>query len=248
MPGNVRAHVPGVLPDWECDGTVLGNLRGRLIVSCQAREGEPFRNPEAQAWFAQAAVEGGAAGIRTQGPDHVRAIRAAVGVPVIGIRKMAASDGRRLITPTFESARELVEAGAHMIALDVTARGRCFGALDRLRRIRDELNVPVLADIATADEALVASEAGAAAVLSTMRGYTDETAHIRGFDLEFIHDLVRQSPVPVIAEGMIETPEQAQAAIEAGAYAVVVGSAITRPATIAHRFTAALQNRNISRS
>ncbi len=227
---------------------VLDRLRGRLIVSCQAREGEPFRNPEAQAWFAQAAVEGGAAGIRTQGADDVRAIRAAVCVPVIGIRKMPATDGRRLITPTFESARELVEAGADMIALDVTARGRRLGAIERLRRIRGELNVPVLADIATAEEALAASDAGAAAVLSTMRGYTGETAHVRTFDLEFIRDLARRLAVPVIAEGMIETPEQAWSAIDAGAYAVVVGSAITRPVTIARRFTAALENGSVSKS
>jgi putative N-acetylmannosamine-6-phosphate epimerase len=221
--------------------TILDQLRGRLIVSCQAREGEPFRNADAQACFARAAMEGGAAGIRAEGPEHVRAIRAAVPVPIIGIRKMPASDGRRLITPTFDSARELVETGADMIALDVTARGRRFGAIERLRRIRDELDVPVLADIATLDEALAAAEAGASAVLSTMRGYTDETAQVRAFDVEFIRDLARGCPVPVIAEGMIETPEQAWSAIDAGAFAVVVGSAITRPVTIARRFAAALE-------
>jgi len=221
---------------------VLQKLSRRLIVSCQAREGEPFRDVESQARFAISAVDGGAAGIRAEGPDDIRAIRAVVSVPIIGIRKIKQEDGRVLITPTFESARELFSAGADLIAMEVTARGRHFGAIERLGRVRCELKIPIMADIATVDDAMAAVEAGADAVLSTMRGYTDDTAHIRTFDQEFICDLVRQSPVPVIAEGMIETPEQARAALDAGAYAVIVGSAITRPVTIARRFAHALEN------
>ena len=222
---------------------LLSAVKGRLIVSCQAREGEPFRTPDFQAAFARAAVEGGAAAIRANGEEDVRAIRAVVEVPIIGIRKVAQSDGHRLITPGFDSARSLVEAGAEAIALDVTARGRRFGAIERLKRIRTELKVPAFADIATLDEALEAAEAGADAVLSTMRGYTDETAGVREFDLQFIRDLVRYCQAPVIAEGMIETPQQAASALEAGAWAVVVGSAITRPVTIARRFSAALESK-----
>ena len=208
----------------------------KLIVSCQARAGEPFRDPDSMAKFAASAVAGGAAAIRTNGSDDIRAIRKAVGVPIIGIRKEMQSDGKVLITPTFESAQELMAAGADMIALDVTRRGQQYGALERVRRIRQELEVPVLADIATLDEALAAARAGADFVLSTLRGYTDETSGVRSFDLGFIQELVDRSPVPVIAEGMIHTPEQAHAALAAGAYAVVVGSAITRPVTIARRF------------
>lgn len=213
----------------------------KLVVSCQAREGEPFRDSASQARFAVSAVDGGAAGIRAQGADDVRAVRRVVSVPIIGIRKIPQDDGRMLITPTFEAAQELVEAGADMIALDVTARGQRTGAIERMQRIKTELKVPVLADIATLDEAMTAAEAGADAVLSTMRGYTDDTADIRSFDCAFIAELVRRSPVPVLAEGMIQTPEQARSALEAGAYAVIVGSAITRPVTIARRFSAALE-------
>jgi putative N-acetylmannosamine-6-phosphate epimerase len=221
---------------------VLQQLHGKLVVSCQAREGEAFRDPESQARFAISAVDGGARGIRAEGPDDVRAIRRAVSTPIIGIRKIPQRDGRVLITPTFESARELVEAGADMIAIDVTLRGKRLGAIERLQRIRAELKVPVLADIATLDEGLAAAEAGADAVLSTMRGYTDETAQVRSFDCEFIRELAQQSPVPVLAEGMIQTPEQARAALDAGAYAVIVGSAITRPVTITRRFVSAIED------
>jgi putative N-acetylmannosamine-6-phosphate epimerase len=212
----------------------------RLIVSCQAREGEPFRDPVSMAKFAASAVAGGAAAIRARGPEDVCAIRRVVGVPIIGIWKQIQDDGRILITPTFESARELVDAGADLIALDVTCRGQRYGALARLERIGRELKVPVLADIATMEEAQTAADAGADFVLSTMRGYTDDTASVCSFDLPFIEELVRRCPVPVIAEGRIESPDQARAALDAGAYAVVVGSAITRPVTIARRFADAV--------
>ena len=96
-----------------------------------------------------------------------------------------------------------MEAGAELIALDCTARGQRYGALERISEIRRELAVPVLADIATAEEALAAAQAGATFVLSTMRGYTRETEDGKQFDPDFIEELVRVSPVPVIAEGRI---------------------------------------------
>lgn len=219
---------------------ICERFRRRLIVSCQAREGEPFRDPTSMARFAMSAVAGGAAAIRANGPEDIREIRKAVTVPILGIWKQMQEDGKVLITPTFESVRELVVAGADMIALDVTCRGQRYGALSRLARIRQELRLPVFADIATLEEALAAAEAGADFVLSTMRGFTDDTLNVRSFDLPFIRELVRRGPAPVIAEGRIEAPEQARAALEAGAYAVVVGSAITRPVTIARRFADAL--------
>ena len=192
--------------------------------------------------FARAAVAGGAMGIRANGPDDVRAIRQAVGVPIIGISKTLQDDGEILITPSFEAARELVEAGANLIALDCTARGKQFGALERLRRIREELAVPVLADIATVDEAVRAAAAGADAILSTLRGYTRETRNVKKFEHGFIAELVGAlEGVPVIAEGRIQSPEELCAALDAGAFAVIVGTAITRPEAIAQRFVSALE-------
>lgn len=218
----------------------LEACRGRLIVSCQAAEGEAFRDPEAIARFARAAADGGAAGIRACGVEDVRAIRRAVGLPVIGIDKVMQEDGRILITPTVEGARRLVEAGAAAVALDCTARGQRSGALERLAAIRGELKVPALADIATVEEAEAAAAAGADFVLSTMRGYTDDTAGVSRFEPSFIAALVRTAGAPVIAEGRIWTPEEAEAAISAGAFAVIVGSAITRPAMLTRRLADAV--------
>ncbi len=221
----------------------LRPLRGRLIVSCQAWDDDPFHGPGLMRRFAEAAIEGGAAGIRANGPEDVRDIRAALGpaIPIIAIQKRQMPDGRILITPAFEDAQALVEAGADAVALDCTSRGQQHGALERIRQIRQELNVPVAADIATLDEALAAAAAGASFVLSTMRGYTDETAGIHTFDPAFIAELVRNLPVPVIAEGRIWTPRDAQRALDSGAFAVVVGSAITRPRDITRLYATRLK-------
>ena len=216
-------------------------LRGNLIVSCQASETSPFRDPASMARFAQAALEGGARGIRADGPDDIRAIRKAVSVPIVGIYKVRQDDGEILITPSLECARELVEAGADSVALDCSARGQRYGALDRLRQIRNDLGVPVLADIATVDEAVQATKAGADAVLSTLRGYTSETRHVEGFEPSFIAELVRAVDVPVIAEGHIQTAEEIRAAFSAGAFAIIIGTAITRPEVITQRFVSDIE-------
>ncbi len=211
-------------------------------MSCQAAEDSALRDSSTMARFARAAVEGGAVGIRANGCDDVRAIRQAVSVPIIGIWKAQQDDGEILITPTFEAARQLVEAGASLIALDCTARGARYGALERLRQIKEELGVPVLADIATVDEAGRAAEAGADAVLSTLRGYTRETSYVKTFEPAFIAELVHAVSVPVIAEGHIQTPQELCAALDAGAFAIIVGTAITRPEVITRGFVSALEN------
>ena len=224
----------------------LQSLRGGLIVSCQADPQDAFYGLMDR--FAQAAVAGGAVGIRANGPEDIRAICRAVDLPVIGIQKRTQADGKVLITPSVEDARALVEAGAAAVALDCTERGQEYGALERLRQMKQELRVPVLADIATEEEAQTAAEAGADVVLSTMRGYTDETAHIRQFEPAFIERLVRILSVPVIAEGRVDTPELARAAIRAGAAAVIVGSAITRPHLVTQQFAEAVMSEFAQRS
>jgi glucokinase-like ROK family protein len=216
-------------------------LRGGLIVSCQSSEGDAFHSPALMARFAQAAHDGGAVGIRANGPEDIAAIRAAVPLPVIGIQKRVMEDGRVLITPTLEDARALVAAGATAIALDCTARGQRYGATERVAAIHRELRVPVLADIATESDALAAVDAGVDMVLPTLRGYTEDTRNITSFDRQFLEKLAKSLPVPLIAEGMIHSPEQARQALDSGAWAVVVGTAITRPHEITRAFVRAIR-------
>jgi putative N-acetylmannosamine-6-phosphate epimerase len=215
-------------------------LCGKVIVSCQAPEGDAFRQSESMARFARAAVDGGAAGIRANGTDDIAAIHRAVSVPIIGIEKRLRPDGSVQITPTLEMARRLVKAGSAIIAVGCTRQDAQAGSLETVRKIPLELGVPVMADIATVQEAVAAAEAGAAFVLSTLRGYTTDTAQITRFEPAFIRDLCQAVSVPVIAEGRIHRPEQAREAMEAGAFAVIIGTAITRPAEITRGFVNAM--------
>jgi glucokinase-like ROK family protein len=227
--------------EWMNLPEVCRKLEGKLIASCQASRGDAFRDSLLIARLAQAALTGGAAAIRADGPEDIRAIRAITNAPIIGIQKAMQADGRVLITPSLEGARELVEAGANMVAVDASERGQRFDAFTRIRQIQRELQVSVLADISTLEEALAAADAGAVLVLSTLRGYTDATLHVKRFEPHFIEELCRTCPVPVVAEGRIHSPEEARQAISAGAYAVVVGTAITRPSELARQFVAAIE-------
>lgn len=221
---------------------VIGALRGRLIVSCQAYPGEPMRHPETMAQLAEAVVAGGARAIRAQGLSDVAAICGRVDVPVIGLWK-SGSDGV-VITPTLRHARAVLDAGAQVVAIDATDRPRPDGrtvaqTIAGLRRSHpDSL---VMADCGSLADALGAVEAGADLVGTTLAGYTGARPATEGPDLDLVREMVAALPdVPVVAEGRIHTPAHAVAALEAGAYAVVVGTAITHPTTITGWFAAAL--------
>ncbi|MFM7322757.1 MAG: N-acetylmannosamine-6-phosphate 2-epimerase, partial [Armatimonadota bacterium] len=91
------------------------------------------------------------------------------------------------------------------------------------------------------EAAEAAVSAGADAVSTTLSGYTAASPRLAGPDLGLVAALsARNLGVPVFAEGRIETPEQARAALDCGAWAVVVGGAITRPVSIAARFARAV--------
>ncbi len=217
-------------------------LRGSLIVSCQAPPGDPLDNVDALRRIAASAVRGGAGGLRANGVECVEAFRCDTGVPVIGIQKRRIGD-EVSITPDFVSAKSIADAGADIIALDCSSNRSAAAEpwQDVLRRVQAEIGKPVLADIATFEESMAVQEAGADAVATTLYGFTPETAGFRTVNWELVARLIKVLRVPLIVEGHISRPEEAAMAIELGAYAVVVGSAITRPESIAARYTAALR-------
>ncbi|WP_022891271.1 N-acetylmannosamine-6-phosphate 2-epimerase [Agromyces subbeticus] len=226
--------------------TLLNGLRGRLVVSCQAQPGEPLHGPEHMTAMALSALAGGAAGIRSESPADIRAIRAATDVPLIGLWKQG-RDGV-YITPTLDAALEVAAAGADLVALDATARPRPDGrSLVETIEALSERGIPVMADVATLSEGVAAASAGATVVSTTLAGYTAETRGAHAPDLALIADLAREIAVPVFAEGRISTPSQLAAAFDAGAWSVVVGGAITRPAIITASFVAALPANDDSR-
>jgi putative N-acetylmannosamine-6-phosphate epimerase len=155
------------------------------------------------------------------------------------------AEGEVYITPTFAAAQSVVAAGCDIVALDCTRR-RLREAEpwpELIRRIHAELDRPVLADIATMEDGIAAQDAGADAVATTLYGYTSETAGIRSVSWPLLEALIGTLRVPVIAEGHIQQPEEVRRALELGAHAVLVGSAITRPETITARFVAATRSK-----
>ncbi len=225
---------------------LLDQLRGRLIVSCQAGPDEPLHGASIMAALAKAAQAGGAAAIRANGPDDIRAIHAAVALPVIGIYKRQYPGSPVYITPTRADAAAVAQAGARMIALDGTPRPRPddLRLADLIGYVHDRLGVPVMADISCLDDARGAQQAGADVLATTLAGYTEHGRPARpGPDLDLISELVQDTRLPVIAEGRFFDPAQAAEALARGALAVVVGGAITRPQEITRRFAQALQQR-----
>lgn len=216
---------------------ILPRLRGRLIVSCQALPGSPLRDPTIIAALAQCAERGGAGGVRVDGPDDIAAVRRVVAIPVIGLYKMRESSPV-YITPTFDAARAVAAAGADIVAVQATReRAATPHPLPQLiARIHETCRVAVMADVSTPDEGVAAEAAGADVVATTMAGYTPHSRQLPGPDLELIRELAGRVSVPVVAEGRIGTPEQAAAALRAGAWAVVVGRAITMPDAITEGF------------
>jgi N-acylglucosamine-6-phosphate 2-epimerase/N-acetylmuramic acid 6-phosphate etherase len=218
-------------------------LAGGLIVSCQARPDNPLHGPVFMAAMARAAADGGAVGLRLNGPEDVRAARAATALPIIGLFKRPYGDDPVAITPTFAEAAAVAQAGATIIALDATRRRRPDGTpvAQLIARIHASLGLPVLADLADLSDALMAEDAGADAIATTLSGYIDPAvAPPEEPDLPLVALLARRLRVPVVAEGRIRTPAQARAALECGAHAVVVGTAITNPREITRWFAQAL--------
>jgi N-acylglucosamine-6-phosphate 2-epimerase len=194
--------------------------------------------------LARAAALGGAVGLRVNSVPDLRAVKAVTDLPVIGIQKVARFGGRDLITPRLSLAARLAAAGADIIAVEATAETRsdpCDPAV-LISRIRSELGVPVMADVATTDEGVRAWEAGADLVATTLSGYT---AHAPGAlgpegldegpDLHLVSGLHGRG-IRTVAEGRYGTPEQVDLAFRNGAFAVVVGTAITDPVAITRRF------------
>jgi N-acylglucosamine-6-phosphate 2-epimerase len=219
-------------------------LRGSLIVSCQASEGDPLDDLDTLTRIATSVLRGGAGGLRAEGTERIAAFRKLTQLPIIGLIKTYDANGDVYITPNFHSAKAISDAGADIIALDCTAR-RLTAAEpwpQLIHRIHTELNRPVLADIATLEDALAAERAGADAVATTLYGYTAETSSHSTPSWPLIESLAATLTIPVLAEGHITHPDEVRTALDRGATAVVVGSAITRPETITARFVQAAQS------
>lgn len=210
---------------------LLEQLRGGLIVSCQAPEGNPLRGSEMMARMARAAELGGAVGTRVESPADIATVTQATSIPCLGIYKVDYEGFDVRITPTLRDTQAVIETGVPMIALDATNRPRPHGEAlaDSVAAIH-ESGALAFGDCATRDDLEGAIAAGCDAIGTTLSGYTAESASDSPEpDLDLLAWFVTHSPVPVYAEGRYWNPEQVAAAFELGAHCVVVGTAITNP-------------------
>jgi N-acylglucosamine-6-phosphate 2-epimerase len=194
-----------------------------------------MRRPEIMTAIAASVAGVGAVGVRANGLADVQSIRARIELPLIGLWK----DGRTgvYITPTARHARAVAQVGADIVAVDGTLRPRPDGGTlaDSIAAVHGEGRL-LMADVSTLDEGLAAQDAGADVVSTTLSGYTPDSPSTDEPDLGLVAGLAARLRVPVVAEGRIRTPAQASRALELGAWAVVVGTAITRPSWIASQF------------
>ena len=226
---------------------ILDQIKGGLIVSCQALPTEPLYDSYIMSMMAYAASVGGAVGIRANTIVDIKAIKEKVNLPVIGIIKAEYDDSDVYITPTEKEVDLLVEAGCEIIATDATKRHRPNG------KTFEEFFTPIrkkypsqlfMADTSCFEEGKLAEELGFDLIGTTMSGYTPYTKGRKLPDIELIQKYVTELHTPVIAEGGIWCPDDLTAAYDAGAFSAVVGTAITRPRDITRRFVNALEARN----
>lgn len=207
-------------------------LQGGLIVSVQAPEGSPMRHPDVIAAMAEASLANGAIGVRLESPEHIGAVRRRCpGALIVGLWKRSFPDSAVYITPGWEELRAVWAAGADVIALDATARPRPASQdlAGLIHRCREDLGAPLMADVDSVANGLRAAQLGCRWVGTTLYGYTEATAGLRPPGLDLLGPLRAGLPedVSLICEGGIASAKDANAALVAGADAVVVGTAIT---------------------
>lgn len=223
---------------------ILERIRGGLIVSCQALEDEPLHSSYIMSRMAFAAYEGGAVGIRANTAEDITEIRKVVSLPVIGIVKQVYDGCDVYITPTMKEVDDLAATGVEIIAMDATKRPRPDGRpiAEFFREVRakypDQL---FMADGSCIEEGLHAAEIGFDLIGTTMASYTPYTKGTSIPDFNMMKTLVEKSGKPVIAEGGIWSPAELKQALDTGALAAVVGTAITRPREITRRYVEAIQ-------
>jgi len=212
-----------------------------LIVSCQALKDEPLHSSFIMQKMALAAQQGGAKGIRANSKEDILAIRKEINLPVIGIVKQDYGNSSVFITATTEEVDELIKSGCEVIAMDATNRKRPKNSLKEIvKYVRNRApKVEIMADCATLEEAINADKLGFDYIGTTLHGYTKETKEKKLYDnhFAFLKEVIQHVQSPVIAEGNITTPNLLSQAFSTGAYAVVVGGAITRPQQITKRFS-----------
>lgn len=221
---------------------IFNKIKLKLIVSCQALEGEPLHSSFIMGKMALAATQAGAGGIRANTVSDIKEIKKNTNLPIIGIIKRNYGDCNVYITPTIKEVDELIMEGVDIIAIDSTKRLRPDNVKLEyfVKNIKEKYPKQIImGDISNVDEAIYAEKIGIDIIGTTLCGYTEYTKGDKPLDT--LREVLKSVKIPVIGEGNLDTPQKAKEAIEMGALAVVVGGAITRPKQIAEKFIKAIE-------
>ena len=220
---------------------IIKDLKGKIIVSSQAAQGEPFYDTQCMKAMMQSAINGGAAGLRVAGKRDIKLAKE-FGVPVIGLTKPEPlpENWKEVvyITPTLTEVNEIIESGADIVAFDGTERKRpnncTVNDIIHMIHIAGKL---AMADISTLDEGIKCAQLGADIISTTLSGYTKESINDSDEpDFKLLKELTNSVDKPVFLEGRVWEVSDIKKAFELGAHSVVIGSAITRPHLITKRF------------
>lgn len=220
----------------------IEDLKGALIVSCQALEHEPLHSSFIMGRMAKAAFEGGAKGIRANTVEDILEIKKNVDLPIMGIIKKDYDNSKVYITPTMDEVDALVGAKVDIIAMDATENTRPSGKSTKefFAEVRGKYPEQLfMADCSTLEEMIEADKMGFDFVATTLVGYTEQSKHLKveKNDFEIIREALKLIKKPIIAEGNIDSPQKAKRVLDLGCYGVVVGSSITRPQLITKKYT-----------
>lgn len=220
---------------------IIKYLKGKIVVSSQAMPDEPLYQEECMLAMMKSVVTGGAGALRVAGARDVKNAKENFEIPVIGLTKpdKLPNNWRKVvyITPGLKEVKELIEAGADIVAFDGTSREHDNCTLEDIISEIHNAKRLAMADISTLEEGINCAKLGADIISTTLAGYTLESGEPSSEpDFELLEALVQTVDKPVILEGRIWAPDEVKKAFNLGAHCVVIGSAITRPQLITKRF------------
>ena len=220
---------------------ILKKLKNKIIVSCQPNEGGPQDKTSIVVSMAEAAIIGGCGGVRIEGEKNIRAVKKNISLPIIGIIKNDLDNYKVRITPLLKDVDKIINSGAEIIAYDATNRKRPFPTKEIILKIK-KANRLAMADCSNLDDAKNAILEGADIIGTTLAGYVGK--QVKDTDkpnIKLVKEFKKLNCF-VMAEGRYNTPELAKQAIQAGADAVRIGSAITRIDNITSWFVKKIKN------
>lgn len=219
---------------------IIDSMKNGLIVSCQVEKHAPGYTETSVASLIEASIWAGACAIRVNGVENIVTARKLTELPIIGLIKVYRDDSDVFMTPTLNEAREVVNAGADIVAIDGTNR-----LLDGepayliIRKIKETFpDLLILADVRDEVDADISLTEGADFVAPTFYRFKEDAVSTDLPDWKMFAAMCRISKDRgyVLMEGKVWTPDDAIKALYYGAHAVVVGTAITRPHIVARRF------------